>query len=80
MKAKNAKIGHFYSLDGSIFLVSYPDAILDGIHVWYYDKKGYFYDKHIFSDVEIKEAYPKDEYRYVIIHIFGKDDYFIRNF
>ncbi len=82
MKAKDAKVGHFYSLEGNIFIVSYPDEIPSGVHVWYYnDKKDYFYDKHIFSDVEIEEAYPKKIYKHAtIMHIFSEDDYFVRNF
>ena len=80
MKAKDAKIGHFYSLEGNIFLVSYPDEVPNATHIWYYDKKDYFYDKHIFNDVEIEEAYPKDIYKYAIMHIFSEDDYFVRNF
>lgn len=80
MKAKDAKVRHFYSLEGNIFLVGYPDEIPNSIHVWYYDKKDYFYDKHIFGDVEIEEIYPEHQPRYVIMHIFNEDDYFARNF
>ncbi len=82
MKAKDAQVGHFYALDISvIFLVGYPDEVKDSIHAWYYNRGSYyFYDKHLFNDVEIKEIYPNELYKVVISGIFGEDDYFAKNF
>lgn len=81
MKAKDAQVGHFYSLDGSILFVGYPDEVKNGIHVWYYNRgSNYFYDKHLFNDVEVKEVYPNEIYKAFIFDIFGEDDYFAKNF
>lgn len=78
--AREAKTGHIYRVteDYCLFIVGTPDKY--GTHIWYYDSKGeFFYEKHLFDNVEIIEVKSEKYCRLAIKEAF-KSEFFAENF